>query len=83
MKLFEYRQCNGDHTLFFQHSRTRGVTILIVYLDNIIIIGNNKDEARRLEDHLLKHFEAKRSWTFEIFFLGIEISKSSRALLLT
>ena len=37
MKMLGYRQCNGDHTLFFQHFQTGGVSILIVYIDDIII----------------------------------------------
>ena len=45
MELLEYRQCNGDHTLFFLHSPAWGVTILIVYVDDIFITRNNTAEA--------------------------------------
>ena len=37
MKALGYKQCNGDHTLFYQYFPTRGVTILIIYVDDIII----------------------------------------------
>ena len=76
MKLLEYRQCNGDHTLFFQYSSAQGITILIVYVDDIIITENNTAEAKRLEDHMLKHFEVKSLGLLK-YFLGIEIAKSS------
>ena len=56
--------------------------ILIVYVDDIIITRNRKDEAKRLEDHLIKHFEVKRHGPLK-YFLGIEIAKSNRGLLMT
>lgn len=37
-----YKQSRGDHTHFIKHSETRGVTALIVYVDDIIITVNAK-----------------------------------------
>ena len=37
-----YRQSQGDHTLFIKHSDSRGVTTLLVYVDDIIMKGNNE-----------------------------------------
>ena len=36
-----YRQSQGDHTLFIKHSISGGVAILIVYVDDIIITGDD------------------------------------------
>ena len=44
-----------------------GVTILIVYVDDIIITGNHSDEAKQLEDHLTQHFEVKNLGTLKYF----------------
>ena len=82
MNLLEYRQCNGNHTLFFRHSLAGGVQILIEYVDDIIITGNKTAEAKHLEDHLLKHLEVKNLEPLK-YFLGIEIAKASRRLLTT
>ena len=82
MKLLEYRQCSGDHTMFFRHSLAGGVTILIVYMDDIIITENNTVEAKHLEDHLLKYYQGKNLEPLK-YFLGIEIAKASRGLLMT
>ena len=82
MKMLGYRQCNGDHTLFFQHSQTRGVTILIVYVDDIIITGNNEEEAIKMEMQLTAHFEIKRLRAIK-YFLGIEIAQSEKGYLMT
>lgn len=38
MQTMNYRQSQGDHTLFIKHSDVGEVTILIVYADNIIVI---------------------------------------------
>ena len=37
-----YRQSQGDHTLFIKPSDSRGVTTLLVYVDDIIMKGNNE-----------------------------------------
>ena len=39
-----YKQSQGDHTLFFKHSVSGEVTILIVYVDNIIVTEDDKRE---------------------------------------
>ena len=44
MKEFGYKQSQGDHTLFIKHSIERGVTALLVYVDNIIVTGNDERE---------------------------------------
>ena len=73
--------CSPDHTQFFQHFQTGGVKILIVYVDNIILTGNNHKEAIKLEMQLTTHFEVKKIGAIK-YFLGIEIAKSSDGYLM-
>ena len=82
MKLLEQRQCNDDHTLFLRHFPAGEVTILNVYVDDIIITRNRKVEAKWLEHHLLKHFEVKNLGPLK-YFAGIEVAKLSQGLLMT
>ncbi|RDX65321.1 hypothetical protein CR513_56031, partial [Mucuna pruriens] len=49
MKEFGYKQSQGDYTLFIKHIATGGVTALLVYVDNIIIIGNDEKEKGDLK----------------------------------
>ena len=56
MKKLGCKNYYGYHTLFFQHFPSRGVTILIVHIDDIIVAGNDDKEATKLENHLTKHF---------------------------
>ena len=39
MVSMSYRQSQGDHTLFVRRSSSGGVSILLVYVDDIIITG--------------------------------------------
>ena len=82
MRILGYKQCNGDHTLFFKHFETGGDTILIVYVDDIIITGSNTKEAARLEKHLTTAFEVKALGRLK-YFLGIEIAYSNKGYLMT
>ena len=44
MKEFVYKQRKGDHTLFIKHSTARGVTALLVYVDDIIVTKHDERE---------------------------------------
>ena len=44
MKNMGYKQSQGDHTLFIKHSDSREVITLLVYVDNIIMTGNDELE---------------------------------------
>lgn len=40
----EYKQNQGDQTLFIKHSDSKGVITLLVYVDDIIVTDNDKKE---------------------------------------
>ena len=40
MKKYGFSQSSSDHTLFFKHKKGK-VTMLLIYVDNMIIIGND------------------------------------------
>ena len=82
MKELGYKQCNGEHTLFFKIAPGGLTTILIVYVDDIIISGNNLEEIRNLEVHLDKSFRVKQLGLLK-YFLGIEFVRSSEGILMT
>ena len=53
MTSFGYQQSNADHTLFIKHHKGK-ITLLIVYVDNIVMTGDDKEEMARLKK-LLAH----------------------------
>lgn len=71
-----YKQCNGDHTVFYRHSGRR-IAILAVYVDDIIIIGDDEVEVKRLKENLSKEFEVKDLGQLR-YFLGIEVARSQK-----
>ena len=81
MRSVGYKQSNSDHSLFFKH-RMGLITILLVYVDDIIITGNNFTEIKRLEDHLASNFQIMHLGPLK-YFLGIEFARSSEGILMT
>lgn len=47
MIVMGYKQSQGDHT-FIKHSPSGGVTTLLVYVDDIIVMGNDDNERHVL-----------------------------------
>ena len=76
-----YQQSNADHTIFFQHNSGK-VSILIVYVDDIILTGDNLSEINRLKIHLAQSFEVKDLGPLR-YFLGIEVARSSHGIFLS
>ena len=53
-----YCQCNGDHTVFYRH-QDPCITILAVYVDDIVISEDDLEEIKKLKEKLGKAFEVK------------------------
>jgi hypothetical protein len=75
-----YGQCNGDHTVFYRHSNQK-ITILAVYVDDIIITGDAA-EITRVKNCLSKAFEVKDLGQLR-YFLGIEVARSKKGIVLS
>ena len=75
MKYIRCRQSQGDHTLFFKHSDLGGVATLLVYVDGIIMMGNDGLEKQTLRQCLTKKFGIKELGRLK-YFLGIEVAHS-------
>ena len=81
MKKYGFQRSNSDHTLFLKHQSGK-VTALIVYVDNMIIIGDDKEEISKLQKQLSAEFEMKNLWELK-YFLGIEVSISKQGIFLS
>jgi hypothetical protein len=79
--MYGFVQSNAAHTLFLKHQKKK-VTTLIVYVDDMIIIGDDTEEISRLQEQLSAEFEMKNLGGFK-YFLGIEVTRSRRGIFLS
>jgi len=77
-----YRQSQGDHTLSIRHSKTRKVTTLLVYVDDIIVTSDDSEEIQNLKKCLLKEFDIKELGKLK-YFLGIEVAHSKQGIFIS
>ena len=77
-----YKQSQGDHTLFIIHSAVGGLTILIVYMDDMIVTGTDEEEKQALKQCLVKEFEIKDLGRLK-YFLGIEVAHSKQGIFIS
>lgn len=57
----------------------KGITTVIVYVDDIVIIGDDSEEVNKLKSHLSSGFELKDLGILRCF-LGIEVAHSKRGI---
>ena len=76
-----YSQCNGDHTVFYKHQGTR-ITILTVYVDDIVSTGDDVEEIKKLKERLGRAFEVKDLGPLR-YFLGIQIARSPKVIIIS
>ncbi|KAG8502943.1 hypothetical protein CXB51_000740 [Gossypium anomalum] len=74
-----YTQGQADHTLFYKHSDNGKCCILIVYVDDIILIGDDSIEIERLKEFLSLEFQLKNLGNLR-YFLGMEIARSKAGI---
>lgn len=72
-------QGQADHTLFTKHSLDGRVSILIVYVDDIIMTGSYIEEIKLLKGVLAKEFEIKDLGNLK-YFLGMEVARSRQGI---
>ena len=75
MRAFGYYKSNSDHTLFLKKQYGK-IIVLIVYVDDMVVTGNDPEERKALQNYLSREFEVKDLSHLK-YFLGIEVSRSS------
>ena len=81
MRKYGFQQSNSDDTLFLKRRQGK-VTTLIVYVDDIIITGNDTKEVAKLQKQLAAKFEMKSLGGLK-YFLGIEVAQSKQGIFLS
>ncbi|CAN6677022.1 unnamed protein product [Malus baccata var. baccata] len=79
MRRIGYYQSHSDHTLFVKRGSGK-VTALIIYVDDMIITGDDSEKMMKLEQNLAAEFEMNNLGDLK-YFLGVEVARSSRGML--
>uniref|UniRef100_A0A803NB30 Reverse transcriptase Ty1/copia-type domain-containing protein n=1 Tax=Chenopodium quinoa TaxID=63459 RepID=A0A803NB30_CHEQI len=74
----EEEQINSNHTLFLKKEKEK-ITCLIIYVDDMIITGNDEEEIADLKGKLFQEFEMKDLGNLK-YFLGIEVLRSKQGI---
>ncbi|TYK23007.1 putative mitochondrial protein [Cucumis melo var. makuwa] len=64
-----------DHTLFTKVSKAGKIAMLIVYVDNIVLPGDDTAEIIQLKNKMDNEFESKDLGNLK-YFLGMEVARS-------
>ena len=77
-----YTQSNVDNMMFLQFNPEGKQMILIVYVDDIIITGDDAEVINKLGQNLSKLFDVKDLGKLR-YFLGIEVAYSQQGIALS
>lgn len=79
---FGMTRSEDDHSAFYRHSAPNLCIYLVVYVDDIVITGNDQDGITNLKQHLFQHFQTKDLGRLK-YFLGIEVAQSSSGIIIS
>nr|KYP45329.1 Retrovirus-related Pol polyprotein from transposon TNT 1-94 [Cajanus cajan] len=73
-----YSQASSDHSLFVKSTHD-SFTVLLVYVDDVVLAGNSLHEFTSIKSALHKAFGIKDLGILK-FFLGLEVAHSARGI---
>ncbi|KAA0052345.1 Cysteine-rich RLK (receptor-like protein kinase) 8 [Cucumis melo var. makuwa] len=74
-----YGQGHSDHTLFTKVFETRKIAVLIVYVDDIVLSGDDQAEISQLKQRMGNEFEINDLGNLK-YFLGMEVTRSKEGI---
>ncbi|XP_052189227.1 uncharacterized protein LOC127799330 isoform X3 [Diospyros lotus] len=79
---FGMTRSESDHSVFYKHTSQGRCIYLVVYVDDIVITGDDQDGIIQLKKHLFHHFQTKDLGLLK-YFLGIEVVQSSSGIVIS
>ena len=80
LRLYGFQQSHADHTLF-TYRKGQDILSLLVYVDDILVAGNNTVLCSSFKKYLDTCFQLKDMGPLK-YFLGIECARSPAGILL-
>ena len=78
---FGMQKSKSDHSVFYRRS-TAGIILLVVYVDDIVITGNDTIGISTLKSFLQSQFQTKDLGMLK-YFLGVEVMRSKKGIFLS
>ena len=82
VQLFRLKRSETDHSIFYCHTSPEKCVYLMVYVDDIVITGNETTKIVQLKEHLFSHFQTK-DLGHSKYFLGIEVAQSRDGVMIS
>lgn len=82
MKDLGYNQGQANHTLFVKKNKSGKQAILIVYVDDMVISGDDEVEIGNLKKKLQAEFMVKDLGELK-YFLGMEVARSHKGIFIS
>ena len=80
-KKFGMQKSKSDHSIFYRNSQA-GIILLVVFVDDIIVIGNDMAGTSSLKFFLHGKFHTKDLGMLK-YFLGVEVMRSKHGIFLS
>jgi len=71
--------CEADRSVFMKCSSSNKYIYLVVYVDDIVITGDDNEGIKALKQHLFQNFQTKDLGPLR-YFLGIEVTQSKSGI---
>ena len=81
MIFFGYHQNNANHTLFMKYCKDK-ITLLIIYVDDIVVTRDDKEKIAHLKRLLAQEFEIKDLSKLR-YFLRTEVTRSDKEIFIS
>jgi Reverse transcriptase (RNA-dependent DNA polymerase)/Integrase core domain len=81
IQTFGFKQSASDHSLFTLRSGTK-ITLLLIYVDDMIITGNDEASIVAVKNFIRSQFRIKDLGKLK-YFLGIEVARSRKGIFLS
>ncbi|PKI32774.1 hypothetical protein CRG98_046822 [Punica granatum] len=80
LRNYGFSQSEADHSLFTLQ-RDKKFLAVLVYVDDMIVVGNSSEDCTSLKRYLDTHFRIKDLGSLK-YFLGIEVTRMEKGLFL-
>ncbi len=73
-----FRMSDADHSLYV-HKSDEGIVVIAIYVDDLIVGGDNEKEVEHVKNVLKQKFDMKDLGELK-FFLGIEVIRTPKSI---